>query len=374
MATLPANDAIELDVAGEIVLMPVDAIAIGDRLRPVDEVWAGALGQIMLREGQQTPIEVGQSTNGYHLVAGAHRLIGARLVGIELIEARIVSGSEAHRRQREISENLWRRDLDPLDRAAFIAELVQLKREQAGIKDATRRDMSVPRAVLAEAEQTCDTMSHVYGWTADVADDLGFTKRTIQRDLALYRGLRPSVVATLREHRHPVLKNAAQLQALAKLDPAKQEKVVEGLLAFSRPSAAAPGAVPAKTVSEALARLQGSNSASRTPADKHASAFIGAWNRMGVTERKGALAELARQQLPAGFKIVSGDAASRPSATLMPEKDLAELKDAMSSAFNVFLQLVDGTCVDDDAIASAKGKIQLSLMGLNAGLVPGAPA
>jgi hypothetical protein len=57
MATQPI-EASAPDIAGEIMLLPVHSIEVGDRLRPVDELWAKALGAVMLREGQHTPIEV----------------------------------------------------------------------------------------------------------------------------------------------------------------------------------------------------------------------------------------------------------------------------------------------------------------------------
>lgn len=283
MATLPANDVAEPMVAGEIVLLPVGDIDMGQRLRAVDDVWAQALGAVMVREGQQTPIEVCRARPGsvlpYSLVAGAHRLRGSLIEGMELIEARIVSGSDAHRRQREISENLWRRDLDPIDRAAFIAELVTLKRQAAGIKDTSHRDASVPRAVREEAQRTLDTMSNVYGFTVEVAADLGLSDRTLRRDLLLYRSLRPSVIELLRENRHPILKNAAQLRQLAKLEPGEQERVAARMIdqGFGAP----------KSVADAVLLVRGTNRPVTDPAFKRFNTILGTLARMDAKELRG---------------------------------------------------------------------------------------
>jgi hypothetical protein len=138
----------------------------------------------------------------------------------------------------------------------------------------------------------CDTMSHIYGWTDEVAAELGFSKRTIQRDLFLYRGLRPSVIELLREKRHPILKNAAQLRGLAKLEPAEQAFVARQL---------ATGL--AKSVNEAIQRSRGSNSVTRSVEEKRLSAFLDTFNRMSLTEKRGALAQLAGM-IPAPFKLV----------------------------------------------------------------------
>lgn len=284
IGSAPANDIAAPVVAGEILLVPVREIRRGSRLRPIDPVWAEALGAIMTREGQQTPIEICRERGqpGWLLVAGAHRHAGAELAGMELIEAREVSGSLAHRRMREVTENLWRRDLDPIDRAAFIAELVLLKRSQAGIKDAEHREQSVPRAVKAEAARTLETISNVYGWSREVGAELGFSDRTIRNDLALYRGLAPSVIELFREARHPVLKNAAQLRQLTKLERNEQERVAGSMI--DRGSGAA-----AKSVTDALQLVRGTSRAVGDPRAKRFTTIIGTLSRMDARERLGLL-------------------------------------------------------------------------------------
>jgi hypothetical protein len=194
-------------------------------------------------------------------------------------------------RRREAAENLFRRANDPLERAEAIAELVRLQRERAGIDEATSRCRSRKR-LREEAAGMCETMSHVYGWADEIGAEIGFSKRTIQRDLFLYRGLQPSVIELLREKRHPVLKNAAQLRVLAKLEPSEQafaaRQLANGL---------------AKTVNEAIRRSRGSNSVARSAEDKRLATFIDTFGRMSLTEKRGALAQLAGM-LPAPFKLV----------------------------------------------------------------------
>jgi ParB-like chromosome segregation protein Spo0J len=281
MATLPKNDAAEPIVAGEILLVHVSDVRRGERLRPIDPVWAGALGGIMAREGQQTPIEICREPgkSGWLIVAGGHRHAGAEIVGMELIEAREVSGSKAHRRMREVTENLWRRDLDPVDRSAFIAELVQLKRAHAGIEETAHRDASIPRAVRDEAKRTLDTMSNVYGFTVEVAADLGLSDRTLRRDLLLYRSLRPSVIELLRENRHPILKNAAQLRQLAKLDAGEQERVAARMIdqGYGAP----------KSVADAVLLVRGTNRPVADPAFKRFNTILGTLGRMDAKELRG---------------------------------------------------------------------------------------
>jgi hypothetical protein len=244
----------------------------------------------MKREGQIHPVDVRPTADGGWQLAGAggHRVTGARLAGIP-IEATVVMFDDALIRRREAAENLFRRANDPIERAEAMAELARLHREQAS--DADHRDKSVPKRLKDEAEGTCDTMSQVYGWGEEVAAELGFSKRTVQRDLFLYRSLRPSVVELLRGKRHPVLKNASQLRALAKLDGVEQQRAAEVLCRTTM------------STGEAIRLVRGSNSVTRSAEEKRLATFLGTFHRMSVTEQRGALAHLA-DLLPAPWKLV----------------------------------------------------------------------
>ncbi|MCC7097308.1 MAG: ParB N-terminal domain-containing protein [Thermomonas sp.] len=295
-STPDTAEATAPDVVGQIILLRPDEIEAGERLRPVDPVWAEALAGILKAEGQRTPIEVCRlpGKSRYTLVTGAHRHAAAAKAGLWL-RAEVVTNDAAERRLREISENMHRRDLAPLDRAAMLAELVAVHKVRAGLDpNADGRTASVnarwQKALQNEAVDTNDTMTFVYGWSEQVADELGFSKRTIERDLLLHRRLPAMGVAQLREVAHPILNNAAQLRALAKLDDGTQRKVIRRL------------ADGARTIAEAI------DAKTAQPADaKRLSAFIGAFGRMSLSEKKGALAQLAGM-LPAGWSLTGPEA------------------------------------------------------------------
>jgi ParB family chromosome partitioning protein len=280
---------------GDIIPLDPYEIDLGERLRPIDEAWAAAIGQSMKRDGQIHAVDVRRAGDGWQLAgAGGHRVTGARAAGIP-IDVRVVEFDRAFSRRREVAENLFRRANDPLERAEAIAELVRLHREKAGIAEASHRDQSMPKRVREEAEGTLETISNVYGWSEEIGEQIGLTGRTVRNDLFLYRGLRPSVVALLRDKHHPLLKNASQLRALAKLEAPEQERVAVAMIDV--------GYGAAKSVSEAIRMLRGSNSVRQSVEDKRLSTFIGTFDRMSVTEKRGALAQLAGM-LPAPFKLV----------------------------------------------------------------------
>ena len=238
MASTPAADAALAatpDIVGQIILVDPDQVDASNRLRPVDPVWVEALGGILAAEGQRTPIEICRLPGraGYTLVTGAHRHAAAARMGLQL-RAEVVTNDAAERRLREISENLHRRDLAPLDRAAFLAELVAVHKVRAGIDPSVDgRTASVnarwQKSLKNEADDTTATIAFVYGWNDAIADSVGLASRTVRDALLLHRRLPASGVAELRAVAHPILNNAAQLRALAKMEEGQQRKVIRCL-------------------------------------------------------------------------------------------------------------------------------------------------
>lgn len=293
---------------GEVVAIPVDEIEMGERLRPVDTTWADALGQIMLRDGQLTPIEVCKlpGRKKYTLVKGGHRLAAGQLfLDLSPMKAIIVSADSAERRMRELSDDFFRRDLHPLDRAAFIAELVTLQKLRDGIdpaKDGRAASANVrwQKAIQEEAEDATATIAVAYGWTEKVAEQIGISPRTVRDNLALYRRISPEVIDQLRRAKHPSLNNASELKALASY--AEDKNGQQWLLGLILHANARYPAAPFPTIKAAIAAVKAEGKPVKTAEDKRHSAFIGAFSRMSLAEKKGALATLATM-LPAGFKI-----------------------------------------------------------------------
>lgn len=351
MATRAVERAstLQADTLPDFVLIRTDEVDAGERMRAVDPVWAEALGQIMLREGQRTPIEVCRlpGSTRWTLVSGGHRHAGALAAGIEHLRAEIVSAARDDRRMREVSENLWRRDLDPVDRAAFVAEAVALHKRRAGIDpSADGRAISAAvrwqKAVEQEAADANVTMTFAYGFSETVADELGLSSSSVARDLMLYRRLQPSVVELLRKHRHPVATNATQLRALAKLEAVEQLGVAEYLV---WPGKSLGNPVP-RTVAEAIAYERNGPARAKKVTDpeaKRLSAFTGNFARMGVAEKKGALQHLL-PLLPAGTTLTNME--QKPSGPAFPAQH-AEYRDDVLAAIDAIRELIDGIEEDE---------------------------
>lgn len=285
MATAPK--ALEPEITDNVVLLPIADIEVGERLRPVDPVWAEALGGIIVKEGQRTPIEVCQlpGRTNWLLVVGAHRLTGMKAAGQAYVKAIVVTNNAAERRMREISENIWRKDLAPLDRATFVAELVTLHKLQAGV-DPTKDGRAISagvrwqKVVKLEAFDATVTMTDAYGFNDQVAERLGLSLSAIERDLTLYRRLDPQVASLLRGTKAG--ENAAQLRALAKLEPARQREIATMLTRGD-----------VKSVAEGVATLDQRPKAD--PETKRLNAVLGNLGRMGKGELQAALDRIAGQ-------------------------------------------------------------------------------
>jgi hypothetical protein len=365
MATIPGElgSTLHQETLSGFILIRTDEVDVGERLRPVDPVWAEALGQMMLRDGQDTPILVCRlpGRSRWLLVAGGHRLAGAVFADIAYMRAEVVSADRDDRRLREVRENVMRSDLTPIDRAAHVAEAVSILKRRAGIDPAADGRVGSAAArwqkvVKDEANDATTTIVGAYGFSETVAADLGFSFRTVENDLMLYRRLAPSVVESLRAARHPVLNNGTQLRALAKLDENAQAKVVSLLLV---PGASLNYGQP-KTISDAIAHPLGPKPAAAKPdaETKRLSAFIGAFQRMSLAEKKGALAQLAGQ-LPNGTRIVDG-AEPRPRAEF-PFKHIQYRDDAVAT-IDAARELIDGL-VEDEVVPGERGAALAQVSG-----------
>lgn len=291
---------IEPEVVGQVLALPVKEIELGKRLRPIDPVWAHALAALMYRDGQDTPIDACRlpGRNVWTLVTGGHRLTAAQINNWETIKAVVVSPDALVRRRKQVAENLFRGSLNPIDRAAFVAELYGIEKLRAGLTEAQH-----PRTAGANVrwskvlkDQSADATAMIavaYGFTDRVAAQIGLSVRTVRDDLQLHYALPPSIADRLRAH--PIAANAAQLRALAKLAPDDQAAAADLILGGK-----------SKSVSDAVAVLR--RKATPTPETKAWSAFFGGWSRMSAAKRREALAELAEQGLPKGVRIVFGDA------------------------------------------------------------------
>lgn len=244
------------DAAAVVLSLSPYDVLVGDRLGAFWPVKAAALGRLMAEDGQIVPIVVRKSgpraAAPWTLVAGHHRLEGAKLEGLAFIYAIEMAGSQSDYLNAEAAENVERPSRSPIERACFvraIADAAEARlKEQHGdltpeqIAVRARWDAMKAKAagverdndlVDAEADHTWVNFTRVYGWRAEVADAIGMSVETVKKDLALHRALVapfPTLYRPLATH--PIVgENATALRDIAAIkDVANRRALIEALV------------------------------------------------------------------------------------------------------------------------------------------------
>lgn len=253
--------------------LPLAKISLGLRLRVVDENHAAHLAENIAEVGRlRSPVEVrevkgpgGRKT--YTVIAGGHRFRAVQMLGWTEIDAFVFEMTEAEARIWEIDENIRRHELNPLDRAVFLAERQRLYLE---LHPETAAGVAGGKARQGTAT---DTMS----FATDVAKRCGLTERTIQRAITIARNIAPAIRQRIAGT--PLAAKQSELLALAKATPAEQSAAITLIL---------DGA--AKTVDAALKQVRGVREAADPDADTALSKLLRAWKAAPPHVKRGFLA------------------------------------------------------------------------------------
>ncbi|ESQ78474.1 hypothetical protein AEYBE204_13040 [Asticcacaulis sp. YBE204] len=208
----------------------LDDIDDGERMRPIDAAYAEAIAASFMKIGQLTAIDICQLPNlgsgrPFKLVYGGHRLAAARMCGWSTIRVKIGSNEVAARKDREIHENFFRNELSPIDKAIFVAEMLQAERVARGIADgkdgrALNGDYRSQKFDKKQIDNDVRNLRESFGGLQEVvAARLGWNRQEVGRQLAL-AAIKPSYVEKLRQS--AIANNASQLRAFAKLDDDRQ--------------------------------------------------------------------------------------------------------------------------------------------------------
>ncbi len=206
-------------MTSDIRTIPIEEIAIYGRLRDVNEVEADRIGASMRDDGQITPIMVAAQPDGrFRLVAGAHRVEGARRYGLQHLSAVVIEGSPDELRLREIDENLYRHELSAYDVAAFIAERREVWERLFGpIK---------PGGARGAKGQVCplDEELKRAGFVKATAARFNLHPKAVKRALQRRAHIVPSLWNALKGSE--AARNASFLDALARADVEMQHEVL----------------------------------------------------------------------------------------------------------------------------------------------------
>lgn len=243
------------------VRIPLDKIDVPPgRLRAVDPAWVQVLAAMIAASGQHQPIVVRPraGSDRYLLVAGEHRLVAVGSNGDPDIRAEVRELTDDEARLVEIDENLIRRELGPLDRALFLAER---KRVWERLHPETAHGGN-----RAEKTGKFQVAKLATRFSADVAEKVGLSERSVQRACDIASGLASDSINDLRSTY--LAGHQRDLEAFSKLSPDSQKialsKLKDGTADTIRAAFGPPGepaAGPAPVTSEKLLGLWSRTSA-----------------------------------------------------------------------------------------------------------------
>jgi ParB family chromosome partitioning protein len=272
------------------------AIDVGDRLRPTDEAHVLQIASSMSEQGQLTPILVRNGEgNRVILVAGLHRLRAAEALGWPQIKAERINIDAAAARLMEIDENLCRHELTALDRAIFLAER---KRVYEDLHPTVRHGGDRRKKVASDQVAMLATWSR---FTAEAAEKVGLSERTVRRACELASAITPAMAAHLRAS--GVADNGAQLKQIADIeDEGERLKVAEALAGGAQNVDAAKVAAGLSMGRERF-----------DPDEKAFLAFLAIWGRAS-SKARARISEYVRQYDAPGPAARKAAAASQRSA------------------------------------------------------------
>ena len=206
--------------------VPIASIFVGDRARPIDEDHAAAIAASMMDRGLINPITVRATpaANGgktpLTLVAGGHRLRGAQLNNWEEIDVIVVSADAVEAQLIELSENIYRNELNPLDRALFVLKFREIYEEKFG---------KIARGGDRKSKSNDCTLIFTPGreLSEQVQERLGFGRATYFNVTKIGQKLTPALRTAVRGT--PAENDQKELLKLAKLPADDQARVAAGL-------------------------------------------------------------------------------------------------------------------------------------------------
>lgn len=251
-----------------VVALPLAQIDRSKRLRPVDPVWSQVIAEsIKERKKQFTPIlvQAAKDDGTYRLIAGAHRCDALESLWRDTVLGIVLDVSDDEAMLLEIDENLARSDLNDLDRAIFMGER---KRVFEKLHPQSRHGKASKKDKVANS-------ATILRFTLETAGLLKQSERTIQMLIHRDKHLTPEVKQRLRGTW--IAKVGVELDAIARLKPDEQLKVVEAMLREEDPQ---------PNVHAALVAVRGIQVKPKLDKDVQISRLMQAWKNAGAEARK----------------------------------------------------------------------------------------
>lgn len=252
--------------------LPIEAIELHDRLRPVSEAGVATIVASIREIGQlANPVVVRQLRRGgdivWRVLDGAHRLAAAAELGWTDVPVRVFECSDDQARIMEIDGNLSGAELNPLDTAVFLATR----------KAVYERLHPETKAGAAGAAARWGDANDIVSFASATAEKFGLSRRQVERLVAV--GSRLAGDDVLRLRKAPRQVTLKDLQEISKIGTAPERYDVIDLLAEGK----------AKSAGEArrqIAQRAGGDAAPKDPAEEAFAALDKLWSRAPLAAKR----------------------------------------------------------------------------------------
>ncbi|MBL4800891.1 MAG: ParB N-terminal domain-containing protein [Emcibacter sp.] len=238
----------------------ISEIDCGNRLRQSSKTHVEAIADSIEAHGLQNPVAVRKTEKGFQLLAGWNRICAMKLLKGKAVDCKIYSSmSDENAKLFEIDENLIRYDLNPLDRAVFLAERKRIYEE-----------------IYPEAKQGGDRKKQnvIFSFSEDTAEKLGLGKRAIERAVRIATKISPELRKRLNDDGYI---KEGELYNLTKFAPDEQEKILDLVLDPKK---------PAVNIKAAASSLSGDGPAPLTDDEKHFNKLMDSYSRASDPVKK----------------------------------------------------------------------------------------
>ncbi len=215
--------------------VPIADIVVEGRLRAVDSDAATHLAESMARQGQLVPIHVRTlDEGGFKLAAGAHRIAAAELLGWVEIEAFIIDElPEDELVLLEIDENLYRAELDPFDRARFLAKRKQVYQRLYPETKAGGDRKSLEYLDNIKSQNSAFDSEPPPSFAEATASSTPFSPATIKRATRIGENIIPELQDALADTH--IRKREGDLYRIADMEPEEQQQLLARLQSAETP-------------------------------------------------------------------------------------------------------------------------------------------
>lgn len=253
--------------------LPTDLIDVRPDARAVDEAAIGGLAESIADVGLINPIRVRASGDRWEVIAGVHRLMAHRKLGLVEIECNVVTDDDLHAELAMIDENLIRVELSATERAVSMSRRRDIYNELF--------NPLVGRGGDRKSDQVSEGQLIDPTFAKQTAAATGMSERTVYKHLERGDNVIPEVIEMIQGTK---LDSTTYLDKIKGLRPNEQVTAAKRDLAHLRQQErerAARGGIARRFVKIAAEPLTDDEAA-----EAQYATLVSAWNKAGETARQ----------------------------------------------------------------------------------------